>query len=109
MDTLNEKLNNIKEKAINGCHIAQFKLGYYLKYCVQFQDNEKRHEDALRWLLLSASHKNKDALFLVGLCYKYGEGIEKDYKKAEEYFNLAIKYGNKFAKDSLESMKKLNK
>ena len=37
---------------------------------------------------------NSDALFCLGDMYFYGlEGIDKDYQKAFEYFNLAGKNG----------------
>ena len=47
---------------------------------------------------------NKDALYAVGRCYKFGIGVIKNFKKAVEYYTKAADQGHKDAQHNLDAV-----
>lgn len=70
-------------KAENGNAEAQFKLGwnYYLG-AAGFDENE---DEAAKWFLKAAEQGHAEAQNYIGMCYRYGEGVPKNYAKAESW------------------------
>ena len=65
---------------------------------------EKEFDAVFKYANLSvdlSDGKNHEALNILGLCYRFGEGCEKDLKKSFEYYKLASELGNDEAQFSL--------
>lgn len=56
-------------------------------------------------LLNNGIESNANALYILSKCYRFGRGVEKDIKKAEELEEKAAKLGNEDAKEILELTK----
>lgn len=97
-----EILRNAAEK---GNADAQFTLGCiysgarYDHNYVNFDnsytmlDNGIDYERAAYWFDLSAKQGHKTALNSLGICYKYGYGVNKDLVKATEYIRKSAEMG----------------
>ena len=109
-----ETINKIKLLANNGDVFAQFELAAYsaltsnneeLSYWAlkaaesghiiamsiigeYFDDDDDLSCEAFKWYKRASEkcEEYTDALFNLGLCYKLGDGVEKDNKKAFKYF-----------------------
>lgn len=59
----------------------------------------KNHHDKLTfaWMKKAASQTHADALCMIGECYEYGHGVERNYELAKEYYSKAKEYGSKKA------------
>ena len=53
-------------------------------------------------LLNNGINDNANAMYLLSKCYRFGRGVKKDIKKAEELEKRAATYGNEDAKSILE-------
>lgn len=74
-------------KAVNeGCEEAIEAL--YLHHI-----NKKEYYEAIRWIKKGIDNGNVNAKYVLGICYKYGFGIDKDIKIAEQLIEEAIKDG----------------
>lgn len=51
------------------------------------------NETDLKILKLLADQGDTESLFTVGMAYSEGLGVEQDYKKAKEYYELAANQG----------------
>ena len=67
---------------------------------------EKDLKEAIRLWTLAADQGDASAQYILGLCYKNGEGVEKDLKEAVRWFRLAAEKGNNNAKMGLAGIKK---
>ena len=76
---------------------------YDTPLCKYFQSNhylegsyglKKDTVKAFRLALESAEQEDSYGINLLGWCYLYGVGTEKDLQKAQGYFNIAIQKGN---------------
>ncbi len=76
-------------KAEAGDAVAEYFVGM-----VYYQRNEMK--EAAHWLELAAEHGNKEANFYIGGLYFAAMGVERDYKKAENYL-LKADQGNAMA------------
>lgn len=47
-------------------------------------------------------NKSKTSMQILGNCYEYGKGTQKNYKEAEKWYNEAIKAGDMTAKAALD-------
>lgn len=62
------------------------------------------YEEAFHFLTLCSNKGNADCKFLLGTLYLYGNGVPKDYNKADQLFYDAIKGGNFAALEQLGEM-----
>jgi len=60
---------------------------------------------ALKWYKKSAAMGLSVSQYMLGKMYANGEGVKQDGKKAIEWYEAAVKNGNKDAKKALEEMK----
>jgi len=56
-------------------------------------------EEFFKWYLNAAEHGNINAMDVVGDCYYYGEGVEKDKVKAFEWYMQAAEQGNRWSQN----------
>ena len=76
---LGEGLKELICNAENGDVHSQVELGKI--YC-----RSRHFEKAVTFLVKSAERGNKDARFVLGLCYEFGLGVEKDRVEAREWY-----------------------
>lgn len=53
----------------------------------------------------AAKHNDEKALLNLGLCYKYGDGVNQSNRWAKYYFEKAEQNGNNRAKRELKNLK----
>lgn len=58
-------------------------------YLFGLYNQKANYEKALYWYNLAIQKKYKYGYYGLALLYTYGLGVEKDYKKAEDYYKLA--------------------
>ena len=83
----NEELEKLKSDAESGDAFSQCELGYH------YIENED-YEKALFWYRKAAEQDYGMGLYNVGLCYEYGEGVEKNLETAVEYYHKAAQQGD---------------
>lgn len=54
---------------------------------------QKNYKQALKYFIF-ASKKNNDSLYYLGQCFFHGYGVDKDVKKASDFFHTAADKGN---------------
>jgi TPR repeat protein len=54
---------------------------------------EVNFSEAMKWLKPAADGGDPDALYKVGVAYRYGQGVEKDEKKGQSYVHEASNLG----------------
>ncbi len=52
------------------------------------------YEQAVKWYRLSANQNHAHAQFSLGICYSFGQGVEKSYEEALKWFRLSAQQGN---------------
>lgn len=92
MQQVKDSLNDIKKAADAGDHKAQCQVGnwYYTGNHVPVPDYNKAYE----YWKKAADAKNVTAIGNLGLCYRYGRGVERDSVKAISQFLSSIVKGN---------------
>lgn len=77
-----------KRAAENGHSLGQSNYGRCLYYGI---GTEKKWPEAVRWLTaaIESSETNDGALYLLGICYYFGDGVNQDRKKAVELYRRA--------------------
>jgi TPR repeat protein len=77
--------------------VAQFELGrrYYSGRISagRYGGHEQDYKEAVKWWLLAAEQGHADAQYGLGLCYKYGSGVDKDLSEAVKWWLLAAEQG----------------
>lgn len=63
--------------------------------------NTENYKEAVEWYMLSASQKNPDGQYNLGIMYETGKGIDKDLSKARYQYGFAAYQGHE------EALKKL--
>lgn len=100
----NEDANEILS-ALAGNAAAQGELGKSHYDCYTDYGQQEELNEAIKWLTSAAKgNTDEDALYTLGNIYYIGDGIEKDYQKALNYFILAAKQWNSSAQDRLGDM-----
>jgi len=66
---------------------------------------KKDFTKAVYWYKKAARKKDPKALYNLGLCYKYGDGVLKSLYWTKYYFEKANKLGHKNAKKQLVSLR----
>lgn len=79
-----------KELAEKGMTEAEFQYGLCLY-------KEYRLKDAIYWFIKAADKGHANALSYLGTCYQYGKGVQKNDRKATEYYQKAAKEFRKAA------------
>lgn len=85
-----EGVNLLAQIATNGDASAQSILAEYYF-------DERKYEQALVWLKVTARNKDIRAYYLLSLCYGYGYGVKRDTRKAKAMWESLSKdtpYGN---------------
>ena len=74
--------------------------------CVYLDEHSTVHNDseAFRWSKIAAEHGNANAQDLLGFCYQYGCGVEKDFDVASEWYRKSAAQGNEKAKKHLAEL-----
>ena len=73
---------------------AQSDLGRAFLYGVQQINVQQDYNQAVSWLKKAAEQNNANGLFYLGVCYKFGAGVEADESKAFPYIYQAAQLGN---------------
>lgn len=83
-----EMLHWYRRAAENGHTLGQSNYGRCLYYGI---GTEKKLPEAVRWMTaaLETSATNDGALYLLGICYYYGDGVNQDRAKAAELYKAA--------------------
>jgi hypothetical protein len=78
--------------------------GNYWKGQVAYRNQD--YATALREWEPLANQGNANALFNLGVMYKYGQGVPQNYKTAIKWFRLAAKQGHPRAQEQVEFLRK---
>ncbi len=70
------------------------------------EDEKQDYNEALMWCKKDSEHNHANAQCRLGFMYEQGEYLFKSYKKAEKYYQKAIKNGCASARYYLNNMKK---
>ena len=73
------------------------------KQAEKFQKSEK-NEEVFEYYLKAARQGDAEAQFYLGLCYNYGDGVEKDLSEAVIWFRKAAVQGLAKAQDMLRKL-----
>lgn len=65
---------------------------------------QKDYTTAVAWYMKAIRQYNVKALYHLGICYYYGQGVAVDYKKAIAYYSEAALYGVTEAEESLKNI-----
>lgn len=63
----------------------------------------------MKWYLKAAEQGNATAMFNVGNCYAHGYGIPQDDEQAAEWYQKAVRHGNKKAASACATASKQEK
>ena len=61
----------------------------------------KDYKKAIKWFKLAALKEYPEAQCNLGICYKYGYGVNKDEKEASKWIDLAKSQGYDYTKSRL--------
>lgn len=67
---------------------------------------ERDLDKGLKYFMAAAEKKNGDAMLYMGYNYEVGRGVKKDKEKALEWYDKAVKAGNKAAAKRAENLRK---
>ena len=84
-------LNDIREKALQGDAIEQYKLAILL---YEGRGIQQDFTESANWSRKAAEHGLKEAQWLLGTLYYRGEGLPQDYHKAFEWFQMSAAQGD---------------
>jgi len=73
---------------------AQYKLGLYYYIGDKTIDIPQNYSVAFNYFVCSAYQYYANAMYMIALCYKYGNGVECNNLNALNWFNIAAEYGN---------------
>lgn len=93
------ELKKMKKLAEQGDVEAQYQLGRYYDN-VDGKSDKKDTVEAVKWYSKAAEQGHVKAQNNLGVCYLYGEGIQKNLQEALNWFEKAAKAGNQKAKES---------
>lgn len=88
------RYDEINASALAGDANAQYALGEMLYYG---DEVDRDLEQAAFWFKEGAKQKHPDAMYLLGLCFVNGEGVEKNKTTGEGFIRQAAKLGSKLA------------
>ena len=66
---------------------------------------EEDEEKGFQWIHEAALQEDVDALYLTGLCYQEGMGVEADLDEARDWYERAAELGDKRSKKALKKLK----
>lgn len=91
----NQSVEGIKSKALNGDVLSMNLLGnIYRSGHTMASFNKPDYVEAKKWFELAASNKYAAAYFNLGMLYEVGGyGLEKDLKKAMNYYETSYNLG----------------
>ena len=101
------RYDEITAAALAGDANSQYALGEMLYYG---DEVDRDLEQAVFWFKEGAKQKHPDAMYLLGLCFINGEGVEQNKTTGEGFIRQAAKLGSKLAKQyvDLEAKKATN-
>ena len=80
-------LKNYKKKAMDGDASAQYQLGVWHYYGTEHQ--AKDFAKAVYWWRMAAEQEAPGAMYNLGHCYFYGQGVTQDYSQALAWWRKA--------------------
>lgn len=101
---LKSNLNTIEQGAKEQNPDDLFLLGYYYYSEGENDNNPETFAKAKQYFLDAEKLGSKDASYLLGELYYYGEGVEQDYPEAAKYYQKAADQGQAEALFSLASL-----
>ncbi len=87
----------LKSLAENGQAEAQ-------TFLARIYGSKMKYEESYNWLIRAVEQNNADAQELLGFMYEKGLYVQKDIKKAIDYYIKAAKQGNKTAEEALDRL-----
>ncbi len=99
-----ENKKRVEKRAHAGDSIAIYNLGYY--YSEGIYGYPQDYTKALELYYRAAELGYAEAYCNIGYAYDHGEGVEKDEKKANHYYELAAIKGNADARYNLATTEK---
>ena len=76
---------------INLCCVGDYYMQRFDKACTAY--TEKKYTDAYEGFSYLAQYKHPLALYMLGVCYDTGNGVERDIHKAYSSYKQAANYG----------------
>jgi len=89
------------------CSHIQNEAEKYYKLAYRYKYVEKNNVKAIEFYKKAASFKHAEAQNQLGQCFRDGDGTEKDYDIAENYFKLAVSQGHRGAEYNLKNLRGL--
>jgi len=97
-----DALKTAQEQAAKGDAASEALLGKAYDEGVGVARN---YATALYWTKKAVAQKNPDAMFILGLMYEYGRGVNPDMEKAVGLFDQAADMGNRYAEMEAQGMR----
>jgi len=96
---MHNTINQLKKKAENGDPSAQDTLG-------SLYTQSKAYQRAFNWTKKAADQGYAKAEYHLGEIYAHAQGVEKDNKKAIEWYTKSANKGFQLAKEALKALRK---
>jgi TPR repeat protein len=58
-----------------------------------FQDEVKNYQEGAKWTRVLANKGNQYGQYIMGVCYQFGMGVDKDYTKAVQWYKKSSNQG----------------
>lgn len=100
-------LEYLKTLAECGYPDMQCELGKWFETIDWPTHKRKMKREAVKWFKKAAEQGNAEAMYCLGECYVYGDGVRESLKKAIEWFAKAAEQGYEEAQATLEFWKKV--
>jgi TPR repeat protein len=85
-------LQELEKKATAGDAEAQYTIG--ISYLYGYNKLVKDEKKAINYFQQSANKGNGNGENALGVCYKYGTGVEKNIERAIEFYTKAVEHAN---------------
>ena len=80
-------VSEYKKKALDGDAFAQYQLGAWHYHGSEYHPQD--FEKAVYWWRMAAERKVEDAIYNLGHCYFFGQGVKQDYSQALAWWRKA--------------------
>lgn len=88
----------VYKNAVAGDAAAQYEFAKVLNSPLEKDDVSLRvAAEAVAWAMRSAEQDNADGENYVGMCYKEGDGVQKDAREGEKWLKKAVDHGSEKA------------
>ena len=84
------------------CEDAESLYEHGMRYYDSDKDGVRDYIKAVQYFRLAAERGDRDAMFMLGQCYEYGLGVEKNEEKAEQWYAKGAENAKGWSEDRLD-------